>query len=97
VSALRIELARQSRSRQWATIFSSIFMVGISSCRQIWVIDRAQMPAGPGRAALGAATEKAIKRPFANRSPGYLNCRNPELHTLRRAAVKMAQIVASAA
>jgi hypothetical protein len=27
---------------------------------------------------------------------GYLSCRHPELHTLNRAAVEMAQIVASA-
>src|ERR1700720_4756417 len=40
-------------------------MVGISSFWQIRVIDRPQMPACPGLAALGAATEKAIERPFA--------------------------------
>src|ERR1700730_9604208 len=39
-------------------------MVGISSFWQIRVIDRPQMPACPGLAALGAATEKAIERPF---------------------------------
>jgi hypothetical protein len=40
-------------------------MVGISSFWQIRVIDRPQMPACPGLAALVAATEKAIERPFA--------------------------------
>jgi hypothetical protein len=38
-----------------------------------------------------------FKETIFNSSPGYLSCRNAELHTLRRAAVEMAQIVASAA
>jgi hypothetical protein len=40
-------------------------LVGISSFWQVGVIDRPQMPACPGRTALGAATETSIKRPFA--------------------------------